>query len=1588
MIKHLILLFAIQLFALLGYAQAPGADCSTATALTVDANCISTFTVSGASTGIALAGTCTVGTVFSEGWYSFTTSTSTVSINVTVNNTGTTSNPALYVYTGACGSLTQAFCANATNTNSTHTESLNFTAAASTTYYVRLANLGTANMPVNNFCINFNYSVIGTPGTTCLTAVPITYNGPAFSAYVSDVSMNQPSAACGPGVREKWFYITSPACVPATVTISATSATSTNLQLILTTTVVCASMASSQTVTCAAFGSAGINNTVNLTYTLTAPSTNYYIKVQTLTGANFSAKDITVRGAPSNDECTCATTLTPSTTCTNTSGSVANATISSGITSGCSSPPANTYDVWYKFTATGTTHNVNLSSLSSSFNGGIEVFSGACGGLTSIACIAGAGNGVNNFLPVDNLTITNTYYVRIFNWNGTTLTHGNGNFNICITNPTVNNLCTSAISATLCQTLGDLTYATTVPSFTVNCASAATTYPDLWYTFTTATTGSVNVIVTPSSTLNTSYQLLSGSCSSLTNVNCYNPANSLGGVDNTSVNLTAGTYYLRITPSATTIPSNPTFTLTLNTPMSFTPNNDVTLNTFPSTTNISTFSITPSTSCSPISGTLAGASRTFAGTTSGCSTTGVPDNDVWYYFTVSTAGTYNINLGVSSTMNGIFEISGPGTTYSGSAGDCVNNGGIGVNESRSYSLGVGTYFLRIYDVRAITTIPCTYDPTFNICITQAPANDGCGNAISLTPNASSCTYTVGTLGGATADGYSACTGVPDNDVWYSFVATSSSHIITVAPSSGMDVAFQVYNIGCGSGSISCTDASSVGVTESGYLTSLAIGGTYWVRIYDKRTTVLFGTPVPSTTSFSVCITTPPVNDECAGSINLVSNTTGNTTAGTTITLATQSLPTCVSFTNSATANDVWYSFTAVNASEIVTVAGASGYDAAFDIYTGSCGSLSTVSGSCTNSVGVNGTETYTLSATIGQIYTVRVFGMNGSTGTFTINVRHPLNDLCSQATTLNCGDVLTGTTSGATNTGDPTGTCSSITNSNAGVWYTFTGPSVTSSVVISLCGSATSHNVRIYTGSCGSTTCVTTTNSTASCTNGNTQTFLATAGVTYYAFVAPSGSQGGFSISMTCTPQTVTYDICQGAISVSCGSSYNGSTIGATTTGNPATCGTAVTTAGVWYVLAGNGNAVVADLCTGLSYDNKLSVYSGSCGALACIAGNDDVCGLGATVTFNTTIGINYYIFVHGFGGATGNFTLTLTCVTPPVNDLCLNASLVPCNSTSISGTTILATTSTDYDNPHPWSCFNQGTSFGQSSSTGPGVWYLLQDTVASSTSVTITQCPWSSGQFDGQLRLWSVPVNGDCTNLSMVCVAGNDDLCGFGSQITFTAQPGNQYFLMVSRFGTNTGNFNLSISGYSNCATPLPIELVYFDGYAQGSKNRLVWKTASEINSNYFEIEKSLDANNFTTIGRVQAAGNSISLKDYSFDEHNPYQGVTYYRLKQIDYNGQYEYSGIIAIDRNSPLITMSKVRPNPTNNDANVDFYTHTKSNIRMQLFDFSGRQISEQSITAEAGMNSLTVPTKDLPAGLYTVRIISDLNGWSEAVKVIKN
>ncbi|ARS36602.1 hypothetical protein [Pontibacter actiniarum] len=153
---------------------------------------------------------------------------------------------------------------------------------------------------------------------------------------------------------------------------------------------------------------------------------------------------------------------------------------------------------------------------------------------------------------------------------------------------------------------------------------------------------------------------------------------------------------------------------------------------------------------------------------------------------------------------------------------------------------------------------------------------------------------------------------------------------------------------------------------------------------------------------------------------------------------------------------------------------------------------------------------------------------------------------------------------------------------------------------------------------------------------------------------------------------------------------------------------------------------------------------------------------------------------------------------------------------------------------------------------------------------------------------------------------------------------------------------------------TPLPVELISFSGVASANGVALQWSTASEENNSHFEVERSADGKQFEQIGSVQGHGTSSVMQRYRHLDSRPLPGQNYYRLKQVDYDGQFEYSKVIAVATAEGLAKQLQIMlsPNPCRNgDCNVSLIVpYQQREVLVQLQDLSGRVLFEQNLAGE--------------------------------------
>ncbi len=175
-----------------------------------------------------------------------------------------------------------------------------------------------------------------------------------------------------------------------------------------------------------------------------------------------------------------------------------------------------------------------------------------------------------------------------------------------------------------------------------------------------------------------------------------------------------------------------------------------------------------------------------------------------------------------------------------------------------------------------------------------------------------------------------------------------------------------------------------------------------------------------------------------------------------------------------------------------------------------------------------------------------------------------------------------------------------------------------------------------------------------------------------------------------------------------------------------------------------------------------------------------------------------------------------------------------------------------------------------------------------------------------------------------------------------------------------------------------LPVDMMWFEAKA-ASKNsvELSWEVSSETNNEGFEIERSLNGLSFEKIGFVAGRGNADDAKIYSFiDEDLAIGKVYYYRLKQIDWNAQFEYFDVVSVALEGEKTVFGEFFPNPTSNTTSIEIYTRTNEVWNVEAYDLSGKQVWSSLYHLTDGRNQIELELPNLNTGLYFFRFENEV------------
>ena len=189
----------------------------------------------------------------------------------------------------------------------------------------------------------------------------------------------------------------------------------------------------------------------------------------------------------------------------------------------------------------------------------------------------------------------------------------------------------------------------------------------------------------------------------------------------------------------------------------------------------------------------------------------------------------------------------------------------------------------------------------------------------------------------------------------------------------------------------------------------------------------------------------------------------------------------------------------------------------------------------------------------------------------------------------------------------------------------------------------------------------------------------------------------------------------------------------------------------------------------------------------------------------------------------------------------------------------------------------------------------------------------------------------------------------------------------------------------------PVPVELVSFNSSVVGNSVNLKWSTATEINNSGFEVQRSLDNRSYKTLSFINGKGTSTELNHYSFIDSDLQSGTFYYRLKQIDFDGTFEFSNVIEVNVNSvpSQFSLNQNYPNPFNPETSISFSVAQDGLTNLTVYNLLGQQVATLfNENAQTGTNyKVNFDASKLSSGIYIYRLKQNSNVITKKMTLIK-
>ena len=568
--------------------------------------------------------------------------------------------------------------------------------------------------------------------------------------------------------------------------------------------------------------------------------------------------------------------------------------------------------------------------------------------------------------------------------------------------------------------------------------------------------------------------------------------------------------------------------------------------------------------------------------------------------------------------------------------------------------------------------------------------------------------------------------------------------------------------------------------------------------------------------------------------------------------------------------------------------------------------------------------------------------------------------------------TFTNAGAGAT-TGVPAPSCSFY--SGGDVWFSFTAPATGIVDIETAAGVVTDGGMAVY--------------SAASCSGPFTEVACdddsgtglmpllnltgLTPGATYYIRFWEYGNDnnGTFQICLhgitsipsgDCVYQLQMFD--------SFGDGWDGSTVGISVNGSPFTNYTVTGSSGLALIGVNIGDILVVQYTAAGIFQGEISYTLGI---------------LGGGCGFNS-----------GSPPATGIvLTQTIDCLPPPAPPEDCEGGVTICNGQSFSNNASGTGCSLDLTSSN-YGCL--------ASAERQGTWYYFSPSSAGNVAFTISP---SNAADDYDFAVWGPMANPTCPPATAPVRCSYSGLGG-DTGLNYTATDNtegaagdkwvndlpvlaNQVFILyVSNWSQSGLSFDLDwdlSNGASLDCTVLPIELIDLRALAGDGEVEVQWRTASELNSSHFVVERSQDGSNFAPIGSVAASGTTQGLTEYGHVDRAPHTGPNYYRLRQVDLDGSTTYSYVVQASCHAGGNVLGEPFPNPTSGNVAIPVTWSEGGTVEVVLLDAMGRWLSSEQLPIPNGLAVAEFPLGDRPAGTYLVEVRFP-DGRSERTRFLKH